>query len=78
MAPPRGNYNAPPSSKKKPGPKGRAAPNEMELSQAISDRLETGLNEAALRAIADLLRAGVHPDVVVAVVTSLHQQASSH
>ena len=47
---------------------------ELEFIQAISDRLETGLNHDALRAITDLLRAGVHPDAVVAAVTSLHQQ----
>ena len=48
---------------------------EIELIQAIAARLETGLNEDALRAITDLLRAGVHPDAVVAAVTSLHQIA---
>ncbi len=42
--------------------------------QAMSDRLETGLNIEALSAIVDLLKAGVHPDAVVAVVTSLSQR----
>lgn len=49
----------------------------MEWIQAISDRLETGLNEDALRAIRDLLQAGVPPDAVVAMVTSLHQQGAA-
>ena len=47
---------------------------EMQLVQAISDRLETGLNEYALRAIMDLLKRGEHPDAIVAVVTSLAQR----
>jgi hypothetical protein len=42
--------------------------------QAMSDRLETGLNAAALGAIKELLEAGSHPDAVVAVVTSLSQR----
>ena len=47
---------------------------EMELISSISQRLVTGLNDDALAAIADLLRAGVHPDAVVAAVSSLQQQ----
>ena len=43
------------------------------ILHAMSDRLETGLNSAALRAIQDLLEAGCHPDAVVAVVMSLSQ-----
>ena len=56
------------------GKRGNAG--EMDLMLAISDRLNTGLNEHALQAIVDLLRAGVHPEAVVAVVTSLQQQES--
>ena len=44
------------------------------ILQAMSDRLETGLNRAALSAIQDLLEAGCHPDAVVAVVMSLSQR----
>jgi Mitotic-spindle organizing gamma-tubulin ring associated len=44
------------------------------ILQAMSDRLETGLNAAALSAIQDLLEAGCHPDAVVAVVMSLSQR----
>jgi hypothetical protein len=47
---------------------------ERELISSISQRLVTGLNDDALAAITDLLRAGVHPDAVVAAVTSLQQQ----
>jgi hypothetical protein len=48
---------------------------EMELVKGISDRLDTGLNEQALGAILDLLKRGEHPDAIVAVVTSLAQNA---
>ena len=48
---------------------------KMKLIQFISDTLETGLSEEALRAVTDLLRAGVHPDAVIAVVTSLSQSS---
>jgi Mitotic-spindle organizing gamma-tubulin ring associated len=41
------------------------------LVQAISIRLDTGLPPPALQAILDLLRQGVHPDAVVAVVETL-------
>jgi hypothetical protein len=47
---------------------------EMQLILAISDRLETGLNEYALQAIVELLQRGVHPDAIVGVVTSLAQR----
>ena len=40
----------------------------------IANRLDTGLDERAIRAVVDLLRVGVHPDTVVAVVSSLQQQ----
>ena len=46
----------------------------ISVIQEMSDRLETGLNEEALKAIVDLLKAGTHPDAVVAVVTSLAQK----
>mmetsp|Transcript_120881 Transcript_120881/g.349248 ORF Transcript_120881/g.349248 Transcript_120881/m.349248 type:complete len:98 (+) Transcript_120881:68-361(+) len=46
----------------------------MAIIRAMSDRLETGLNDEALRAIRDLLEAGAHPDAVVAVVGSLTQR----
>lgn len=46
---------------------------KLRLIQYISDTLETGLNGEALHAVTDLLRAGVHPDAVIAVVTSLSQ-----
>ncbi|KAG7352160.1 mitotic-spindle organizing gamma-tubulin ring associated protein [Nitzschia inconspicua] len=49
---------------------------ELQLVKNISDRLETGLNEDALRAISDLLRQGEHPDAIVAAVTSLSQRAA--
>ena len=44
---------------------------QIRYVQGISDRLETGLNDYALRAILDLLKRGDHPDSIVAVVTSL-------
>ena len=47
---------------------------EMQLVQNISDRLETGLDEFALRAILDLLKRGEQPDAIVAVVMSLAQR----
>ena len=47
---------------------------EMQLILSISDRLETGLNEHALQAIIELLQKGIHPDAIVAVVTSLAQR----
>ena len=50
---------------------------EMQLVQGISDRLETGLNEFALRAILDLLKRGEQPDAIVAVVTSLAQRPTT-
>lgn len=37
----------------------------------ISNRLDTGLLPEALQAIVDLLRQGVHPDAIVAVIGSL-------
>jgi Mitotic-spindle organizing gamma-tubulin ring associated len=43
----------------------------MALMQAISIRLDTGLPPPALQAILDLLRQGVHPDAVVAVIETL-------
>jgi hypothetical protein len=54
-----------------------AVSRQMELcavANAISGRLETGLNSATLEAIVDLLRAGVSPDAVVAMVDQLQQQ----
>jgi hypothetical protein len=45
-----------------------------QVANAISERLETGLNPATLEAIVDLLRAGVSPDAVVAMVDQLQQQ----
>jgi hypothetical protein len=52
-----------------------AVSRQMELvANAISERLETGLNSATLEAIVDLLRAGVSPDAVVAMVDQLQQQ----
>lgn len=48
---------------------------KTEILKAISDKLETGLNQDALQAIGDLLKAGVPPDTIVAVVTSLNQHA---
>jgi hypothetical protein len=54
-----------------------AVSRQMELcavANAISARLETGLNSATLEAIVDLLRAGVSPDAVVAMVDQLQQQ----
>jgi hypothetical protein len=70
------NYgNAPPNKRTQSSSSTGRGEQQLEWIKAISDRLETGLNEAALLAISDLLRAGVHPDAVVAVVTSLHQQA---
>ena len=57
------------------GPNSETSLMEIEsIIQRISDRLETGLNREALRAISDLLRCGVHPDAIVAVVSSLSQQ----
>lgn len=47
---------------------------EIQLVQNISDRLETGLDEFALRAILDLLKRGEQPDAIVAVVMSLAQR----
>ncbi len=47
---------------------------EMQLILSMSDRLETGLNEYALQAIVELLKRGIHPDAIVAVVTSLAQR----
>jgi hypothetical protein len=49
----------------------------LQLVKKISDRLETGLNEYALRAIMDLLQRGEHPDAIVAAVTSLSQRAAT-
>jgi len=43
----------------------------MGLVQAISGKLETGLPAPALQAIVDLLRRGVHPDAIAAVIESL-------
>ena len=48
---------------------------KLKLIQFISDTLETGLSEEALGAVTDLLRAGVHPDAIIAVVTSLSQSS---
>jgi hypothetical protein len=49
----------------------------LQLVKKLSDRLETGLNEYALRAIMSLLQRGEHPDAIVAAVTSLSQRASA-
>ena len=43
----------------------------MQILREISHRLDTGLPPAALEAIVDLLRQGVHPDAIVAVIESL-------
>eukprot|EP00934_Nitzschia_sp_Nitz4_P008498 Nitzschia sp. Nitz4//scaffold1_size375055//189455//189685//NITZ4_000275-RA/size375055-processed-gene-0.136-mRNA-1//-1//CDS//3329541042//8488//frame0 len=64
------------SSTSKPRTASEFQEDAQQLMQSMSDRLGTGLNAAALEAIVDLLRAGVHPDAVVAVVTTLSQ--SSH
>jgi hypothetical protein len=71
--PMQGKYYVPPShgNRRAPPP----VKDEIELIKNISDLLDTGLNDAALSAMTDLLRAGVHPDAVVAVVTSLHQHS---
>lgn len=45
----------------------------IDAAQAIADRLETGLNKNSLEAITGLLREGVQPDTVVAIVSSLAQ-----
>ena len=50
---------------------------ELQLVQNISNRLETGLNEHALKAIMELLERGEHPDAIVAAVTSLSQRAAA-
>jgi Mitotic-spindle organizing gamma-tubulin ring associated len=50
---------------------------QLQLVKKISDRLETGLNEYALRAIMDLLQRGEHPDAIVAAVASLSQRAAT-
>jgi hypothetical protein len=50
---------------------------ELQLVKNISDRLETGLNEHALKAIMELLQRGEHPDAIVAAVTSLSQRAAA-
>jgi hypothetical protein len=54
-----------------------AVARQMELAAvaaAISERLDTGLNPATLEAMVDLLRAGVSPEAVVAMVDQLQQQ----
>jgi hypothetical protein len=54
-----------------------AVSRQMELcavANAISDRLETGLNPATLEAVVDLLRSGVSPEAVVAMVHHLQSQ----
>lgn len=51
--------------------------NNTNLALAMSRTLDTGLNDPALTAIQDLLRAGVAPDAVVAVVLSLHQHTAA-
>jgi len=45
-----------------------------ETITAMSDRLETGLSPAAVESVVDLLRAGVAPDAIVAMVSQLQQQ----
>jgi Mitotic-spindle organizing gamma-tubulin ring associated len=43
----------------------------LQIVREISNRLDTGLPPAALEAIIDLLRQGVHPDAIVAVIESV-------
>ena len=71
--PPRSRGAATPSYSQTTTPAPAATDPTLEAVQAVADRLETGLTTSALSAITDLLRAGVHPDTVVAIVSSLAQ-----